>query len=104
MILRASQRASELIREIAGGNPAKEIAAAGELPANPADVSLHYSKCDQVLGIAIKSKTVDEILELSVGNFGVIGFVRSKIQFGSCPDFGGRGSRALIGSRQGGHR
>jgi len=63
MILRASQRASELIREIAGGNPAKEIAAAGELPANPADVSLDYNKCDQVLGIAIKSKTVDEILE-----------------------------------------
>src|SRR5438045_913126 len=63
MILRASQRASELIREIADGNPAKEIAAAGELPANPADVSLDYNKCDQVLGIAIKSKTVDEILE-----------------------------------------
>src|SRR5437773_2040235 len=63
MILRASQRASELIREIAGGNPAKEIAAAGELPPNPADVSLDYNKCDQVLGIAIKSKTVDEILE-----------------------------------------
>jgi phenylalanyl-tRNA synthetase beta chain len=63
MVLRASQWASELIREIAGGNPAKETAAAGELPANPADVSLHYSKCDQVLGIAIKSKTVDEILE-----------------------------------------
>src|SRR6266404_5069605 len=63
MILRASQRASELIREIAGGNPAKEIAAAGERPANPAGVSLDYNKCDQVLGIAIKSKTVDEILE-----------------------------------------
>jgi hypothetical protein len=45
-----------------------------------------------------------EFFELGVGNFGVIGFVRSKIQFGSCPDFGGRGSRALIGSRQGGHK
>ncbi len=62
MILRASQRATELIREIAGGNPAKEIAAAGKLPANHSDVSLSYQKCDQVLGLAIKPKTVDEIL------------------------------------------
>src|SRR2546425_277530 len=44
MILRASQRASELIREIAGGTPAKEVEAAGKLPANPADVSLSYDK------------------------------------------------------------
>src|SRR6266581_2746202 len=62
MILRASQRATELIREIAGGQSAKEIAAAGKLPANPPDVSLSYQKCDQVLGLAIKPKTVDEIL------------------------------------------
>ncbi|MEP7014019.1 MAG: phenylalanine--tRNA ligase subunit beta [Verrucomicrobiota bacterium] len=63
MILRASQRASELIREIAGGTPAKEIAVAGDLPKNPADVSLSYQKCEQVLGIEIESKSVDEILE-----------------------------------------
>ncbi len=63
MILRASQRATELIREIAGGSPAKEIATAGELPSNPPDVSLSYQKCDQVLGLAIKPKTVDQILE-----------------------------------------
>ena len=42
MILRASQRAAELMREIAGGTPAKEIHVAGELPADPADVSLSY--------------------------------------------------------------
>src|SRR6266581_291109 len=62
MILRASQRATELIREIAGGIPAKEINIAGKPPANPADVSLRYEKCDRVVGIAIKPKTVDEVL------------------------------------------
>ena len=63
MVLTASQRATELIREIAGGNPAKEIVAAGKIPANPSDVSLSYQKCDQVLGLAIKPKVVDQILE-----------------------------------------
>ncbi|KAF5408870.1 MAG: Phenylalanine--tRNA ligase beta subunit [Candidatus Udaeobacter sp.] len=62
MVLRASQRATELIQEIAGGIPAKEINIAGKLPANPADVSLRYDKCDRVVGIAIKPKTVDEVL------------------------------------------
>ena len=62
MILRASHRATELIREIAGGTPAKEIDVAGKLPANPANVSLSYEKCDRVIGVAIKPKTVDEIL------------------------------------------
>src|SRR5438067_610999 len=62
MVLCSSQRATELIQEIAGGIPAKEINIAGTLPANPADVSLRYEKCDRVIGIAIKPKTVDEIL------------------------------------------
>src|SRR5438309_2120238 len=62
MIFRASARATELIREIAGGTPAKEIQAAGKLPANPPDVSLSYEKCDRVVGVAIKPKTVDGIL------------------------------------------
>ncbi len=62
MILRASQRATELIQQIAGGIPAKEINVAGELPPNPGDVSLSYQKCDRVIGIAIKPKTVDDIL------------------------------------------
>jgi len=62
MIFRASARATELIREIAGGTPAKEIQAAGKLPANPPDVSLSYEKCDRVVGVAIKRKTVDGIL------------------------------------------
>jgi phenylalanyl-tRNA synthetase beta chain len=63
MVLRASQRAIELIREIASGTPAKEIGAAGKVPANPADVSLSYEKCDRVVGVTIKPNTVDEILE-----------------------------------------
>jgi phenylalanyl-tRNA synthetase beta chain len=63
MILQASQRASELIREIANGTPAKQIAIAGKLPSNPSDVSLTYTKCDQLLGVQIKAKAVDQTLE-----------------------------------------
>jgi phenylalanyl-tRNA synthetase beta chain len=63
MVLRASHRATELIREIASGTPAKEIGAAGKVPANPADVSLSYEKCDRVVGVTIKPKAVDGILE-----------------------------------------
>lgn len=62
MVLRASHRATELIREIADGTSAKGVGAFGKVPANPADVSLSYEKCDRVVGIAIKPKTVDEIL------------------------------------------
>jgi phenylalanyl-tRNA synthetase beta chain len=62
MILRASQRAAELMREIADGTPAKEIHIAGDLPANPAGVSLSYEKCDRVIGVAIDPKTVDQFL------------------------------------------
>jgi phenylalanyl-tRNA synthetase beta chain len=62
MVLRASERAAELIREIAGGTPAKEIHVAGKLPPNLPDVSLSYEKCDRVVGIAIKPKTIDEVL------------------------------------------
>ncbi|PYJ38981.1 MAG: phenylalanine--tRNA ligase subunit beta [Verrucomicrobia bacterium] len=62
MVLRASQRATELIREIAGGTPGKEINVAGKLPANPPDVSLSNEKCNRVIGITIKPQAVDEIL------------------------------------------
>jgi phenylalanyl-tRNA synthetase beta chain len=64
MVLSASQRATELIQKIAGGTPAKEIGAAGKVPANPTDISLSYEKCDRVVGVTIKPKTVDEILTL----------------------------------------
>src|SRR5215475_8436319 len=63
MVLRASNGATELIQEVAGGTPAKEIQVAGQLPANPADVSLSYEKCDRIVGIVIEPKTVDKILE-----------------------------------------
>ncbi len=62
MVLRASARATELIQEIAGGTPAKEINTAGKIPANAADVSLTYEKCDRVIGIGIKPKQIDDIL------------------------------------------
>ena len=51
MVLPASQRATELMREIAGGNPAPEIATAGALPAPPADVSLRYERCNELIGV-----------------------------------------------------
>jgi phenylalanyl-tRNA synthetase beta chain len=62
MILRASFRAAELMRDIAEGTPAKEIQVAGGLPADPADVSLGYEKCDRIIGVAIEPETVDKIL------------------------------------------
>ena len=83
MVLRASQRATELIQEIAGGSPAKEIQIAGKLPANPADVSLSYEKCDQVVGIAIKPRTVDEILE----GFGLKKISAAKIMRWKIPSY-----------------
>jgi phenylalanyl-tRNA synthetase beta chain len=63
MILRASQRATELIRELAAGNPSPEIATAGELPAQPKDVSLRYERCTRLIGAAVPKDRVDQILE-----------------------------------------
>src|SRR6059058_3237021 len=51
MVLRASQRAAELMHDIAGGIPANEIQVAGEPPLNLADVPLSYDKCDRVIGV-----------------------------------------------------
>src|SRR6516162_6040886 len=62
MILRASQRAADLMRSFAGGQPSPEIMVAGELPPDPPDVRLRYQKSDQLIGVAITPKTVDEIL------------------------------------------
>ncbi len=62
MILRASQRAAELMGQIAGGTPAKEIQVAGELPTDPAGVSLRYEKCSRVIGVAIDPEKIDETL------------------------------------------
>jgi phenylalanyl-tRNA synthetase beta chain len=63
MVLPASQRATELIRELASGNPAPDIATAGALPEPPPDVSLRYERCNELLGISVPRKSVVQILE-----------------------------------------
>ena len=63
MILPASARAAELMRELAGGKPADEIVTAGKIPAGVSDVHLDYEKCDQLLGIKIPPENVDSILK-----------------------------------------
>ncbi|HEY1770600.1 MAG TPA: phenylalanine--tRNA ligase subunit beta [Chthoniobacterales bacterium] len=63
MILRASARAAELLREVAAGVPASETAVAGTLPAAPAGFSLRYKFCDRVLGTKIVPNECDRILE-----------------------------------------
>jgi phenylalanyl-tRNA synthetase beta chain len=63
LVLAASERASELIREIAGAKPAAEVATAGKLPSPPPDVSLRYSHVDELIGVSVPTKRVDEILQ-----------------------------------------
>jgi phenylalanyl-tRNA synthetase beta chain len=63
MVLAASNRAAELMREIAGANPAAEIATAGKLPSPPSDVSLRYAHVDELIGISVLPTRVDEILQ-----------------------------------------
>jgi phenylalanyl-tRNA synthetase beta chain len=63
MVLAASDRAAELMREIAGANPAAEISAAGSLPSSPLDVSLRYEHCKELIGVPVPPNRVDEILQ-----------------------------------------
>src|SRR3954469_10623595 len=62
MVLTASNRAAELMREIAGAKPAPEIATAGKLPPAPSDVWLRYQQVDELIGVTVPPKRVDEIL------------------------------------------
>jgi phenylalanyl-tRNA synthetase beta chain len=62
MIFAASERATELVCEVAGATAASTIAVAGELPPNPSDVSIRYERADELLGIHIEPATADEIL------------------------------------------
>jgi phenylalanyl-tRNA synthetase beta chain len=62
MVLRASDRAAQLIREIAGGVP-KETVVAGTLPAPPAGFSLRYAHCNQLIGTPVAPAEVERILE-----------------------------------------
>ena len=63
MILPASHRAAELMREIAGANPSPEIATAGALPEPPADVSLRYEHCNELIGVTVPKERAAEILQ-----------------------------------------
>ena len=63
MVLRASARAAQLIREIAGGKPADETIVAGTLPAAPTGFSLRYARCDELIGVKVAPTEADQILE-----------------------------------------
>ncbi len=62
MVLKASERASNLIEELAGGKAGADVAAAGQLPPDPPDVTIRYDKCDRLLGVHIEPQTIDEML------------------------------------------
>lgn len=62
MVLRASQRATDLIAQIAGGAPAESVATAGTLPANRDDVRLQYPRVERLIGIAVPPPRIDAIL------------------------------------------
>ncbi|MDQ6623396.1 MAG: phenylalanine--tRNA ligase subunit beta, partial [Verrucomicrobiota bacterium] len=62
MTLRASERAAELIREIAGGSPSAEPLTAGTLPAAPAEITLRYARCNDLLGITVPPAEITRIL------------------------------------------
>ncbi len=62
MILRASNRAAELMAQIAGGKPADEIVIGGEVPADPKPVTLRYAVSDRLVGVEIPAENVDRIL------------------------------------------
>ena len=58
----ASDLASRLILELAGGTTEEEIVTCGELPAAPASVSLNNDYCRSVIGTDIKDDTIEAIL------------------------------------------
>jgi phenylalanyl-tRNA synthetase beta chain len=63
MVLRASERATHLLGEIAGGKPAKETIVAGTLPAPPAGFALRYLRCTELLGVEVEPAEAGRILE-----------------------------------------
>ncbi len=62
MTLRASARAAQLMREIAGGEPQPETVVAGEVPAAPEPVTMRYRRCDQLLGVSVPAAAVEKSL------------------------------------------
>jgi phenylalanyl-tRNA synthetase beta chain len=67
MVLAASNRAAELMREIAGADPSPAIEIAGTLPPSPPDVSLRYEHCNELIGVTVPPTRVESIL----GAFGL---------------------------------
>ncbi len=61
-VLRASQRATELIRELADGEPQPTVATAGALPGDPPNLSLRYAQVARVIGVSIERPRIDDIL------------------------------------------
>lgn len=62
MVLRVSARASELIRQIAGGTPDEETIVAGTLPSAPQPVTFRYARNDALLGVNVSPAETDRIL------------------------------------------
>ncbi|MFN2509530.1 MAG: hypothetical protein ABR589_12260 [Chthoniobacterales bacterium] len=62
MTLRASQRAVQLMAEIAGGQPAPETFCAGEPPVQSREITLRRDRCDRLLGVRIASQRIEGIL------------------------------------------
>jgi phenylalanyl-tRNA synthetase beta chain len=63
MTLSASQRAVDLMREVAGGTAAAETVVAGAPPASPADVTIRYERSNSLLGVTIAPVEAARILE-----------------------------------------
>jgi phenylalanyl-tRNA synthetase beta chain len=63
MVLRASERATQLICEIAGGLAAAETGVAGTLPAPPTGFSLRYERGNELIGAEVEPAEADRILE-----------------------------------------
>jgi phenylalanyl-tRNA synthetase beta chain len=63
MVLRASERAAQLIREVAGGQPANETTIAGTLPASPPGFAFRHARCNELLGVSVAPAEADRILE-----------------------------------------
>jgi phenylalanyl-tRNA synthetase beta chain len=68
MTLRASARAAQLIRELAGGQLSTTVIVAGESPLAPVNVRLRYQRCDQLLGVPVPRGELDRGLR----NFGLL--------------------------------
>ena len=63
MVLRASERAAQLIREIAGGEPATRRSRPEHCRRRRPDFALRYARCNELFGVAVPPAEADRILE-----------------------------------------